>query len=73
MIVTIRDREIAESAWDAAAAEMANEHDDHNVAEYLYANNPWRAEGTRYCITCGEATTKHTMDRAACGSCGDPY
>ena len=73
MIVTIRDRAIAESAWDMAAAEMANEHDDHNAAESLYCANPWRAEGTAYCITCGTATTKHTMDRMACGTCGDPY
>ena len=73
MIVTIRDRKIAEFAWDAAAAEMANEHDDWNTAEHLYEANPWRAEGTAYCITCGIATTKHTMDRMACGACGDPY
>lgn len=73
MIVTIRDREIAESAWDSAAAEINNEYDDYNAAEYLYANNPWRLEGTRYCASCGEATVKNTMNRSACGSCGYDY
>lgn len=73
MIVTIRDRKIAEFAWDAAAAEMANEHDDLNAAEHLYEANPWRAEGTRYCANCGEATYKHSTLRLICGTCEQDY
>ena len=73
MIVTNRDREIAESAWDAAADMLRNERNLRKVSGHLYEANPWRAEGTRYCANCGEATYKHSTLRLICGTCGQDY
>lgn len=73
MIVTIRDRKLAEDAWDMAATKLQWDNEDDEAARYLYETNPYRADGTRYCTGCEEATVKNTMDQSLCGSCGRDY
>lgn len=53
MVITIRDREIAEAAWDEAASLLQGDYDDDNASHYLFEMNPHREPGTFYCESCG--------------------
>lgn len=53
MVITIRDREIAEAAWDEAASLLQGDYDDDNASLYLLEMNPHREPGKAYCSSCG--------------------